>query len=73
MGRPDLKPKTGLSGRLGPVPVEGWGLSTPKVNSEQNLVIIIGATSPARPAPHSTAPNTRDLLLPGGGGGGGRQ
>ena len=27
MGRPYLKPKTGLSGRLGPVPVEGWDRS----------------------------------------------
>ena len=61
--RSQWKAGTGPSGRLGPVPVEGWGLSTPKVNSEQNLVIIIGATSPARPAPHSTGPNTRDLLL----------
>ena len=65
MGRPYLKPKTGLSGRLGPVPVEGWGLFNPNVNSEQTLAIIVGATSPAQLAPHSTGPNTRDLLLPG--------
>ena len=62
-GRSWWKAGTGLGGRLRPVFVESRGLMDPNVNREQNLVIIVGATSPARPAPHSTGPNTRDLLL----------
>ena len=49
MGSPSGQGGDGLRGRLGPVFVEGWGLSTPKVNSEQNLVIIVDATTPAWP------------------------